>query len=357
MSTISNTRLIISILQQIPRHPANISINELREKLLQAEGLDIPIRNMQRYLSQVKGHFGLDCEEVEAGKANRWFVENVERRSANRSVMPSAQAISYVMANQMLEGIAPSSILRQLEPAFKQALASLSSANKGYATWDKKVKVVPDSLPMIKQPVSQGIIDTAVDCILRETQLEIIYTPRGATNPKKYKISPLGMVVKGPKQYLVCMDESSSKKTPKHFLLNRVQDCSDTHDSIDKNLLTGDKAFDLERYCQRGQLDILYDQEPITLIAEVKPRVWKTIQDNPISEDQKLAPKTDGDTENMILSATVANNYELKRWILSYSHHITVLEPQVLREKIQENSVNAASNYQGSNEDNMKRHA
>ncbi len=355
MSTLTNTRLIISILQQIPRHPGSISVSALREKLQEKEQVDIPVRNMQRYLSQVKGHFGLDCMDAEFGNAKMWFVENVERRNPDRVHMPTPRAVSHVIAQQLLEHVAPKPILKSLESVFKQAHTSLSPSGGFCVELSKKVKVIQDGLPTIKKSVTQEVIDVALECILCETQVDIVYQPEKSVHPKKYRVSPLAIVVKGASQYLVCIDERSASDKPRHFLFNHLLECESTQTDIDRKYLVGSTAFELNKYCESEGLETNYSSKTITLIAEVKSEAWQSILDHPISEDQRLDAKTDGDTQNKILSATVNNSYELKRWIFSHSNNITVLEPFSLRNSIQEGSINTVDNYQElSNNDHKK---
>ena len=345
MSSISNTRLIISILQHVPRHPGAISVSELRERLLEGEGMDIPVRNMQRYLAQVKGHFGLDCEDAEPGKAKKWFVENVERRDPKRNTMPASKAFSYILVQKLLTTVAPKTLSKELEPHFNHARFSLISKGKGFADWDKKVRVIDDNLALNNQPMAQSTYETIVEGLLSETQLDVVYKPANAAHPTKYRVSPLGLILKGSQQLLVCVDERCSVRKPKHLYLNCIWECDGTSSPVESSFLIGDDAFDLNEYCEKSRLSKAVKDEKITLIAEVDSRMWDELEDRPISENQKVDSKTDGDNERKILSATLDDNQALRRWLLGWADAITVLEPAALRNEIQEATVNSANNY------------
>jgi predicted DNA-binding transcriptional regulator YafY len=239
-----------------------------------------------------------------------------------------------------------------MESVFKHAQNSLSS--NVAVDWNKKIRVISDGLPVVRKSVTQDIIDTALECIFCESQVEIVYQKDMNLAPKKYRVSPLGIIVKGAKQYLVCIDERSNTETPKHFLFNHILECENAQMDIDRKRLIGAQSFDLAEYCKNVNLESMSKSDPITLIAEVKSAAWENLLENPLSENQKLDTKTDGDTQNRILSATVVNNYDLKRWILSHSHNITVIEPLSLRNEIQDSLASAASLYRDTKSEHKK---
>lgn len=64
--------------------------------------------------------------------------------------------------------------------------------------------------------------------------------------------------------------------------------------------------------------------------------------ETPISKDQVVDDQGDGD---MLVKATVKNTWQLRWWLLGFGHHVTVLEPEDLRENFMDVIWEMFDNY------------
>ena len=89
------------------------------------------------------------------------------------------------------------------------------------------------------------------------------------------------------------------------------------------------EGFSLDDYIARGGLQF-GDGATLRLEARVAPWLAEILAETPLADDQQLVPSG----EDFRLTATVADSWQLRWWILSQGAGMTVNNPQELREKI-----------------------
>ena len=89
------------------------------------------------------------------------------------------------------------------------------------------------------------------------------------------------------------------------------------------------EGFSLDDYIARGGLQF-GDGATLRLEARVAPWLAEILAETPLADDQQLVPSG----EDFRLTATVADSWQLRWWILSQGAGLTVLEPDTLRREI-----------------------
>ena len=89
------------------------------------------------------------------------------------------------------------------------------------------------------------------------------------------------------------------------------------------------EGFSLDDYIARGGLQF-GDGATLRLEARVAPWLAEILAETPLADDQQLVPSG----EDFRLTATVADSWQLRWWILSQGAGMTVLEPKDLRKDI-----------------------
>ena len=89
------------------------------------------------------------------------------------------------------------------------------------------------------------------------------------------------------------------------------------------------EGFSLDDYIARGGLQF-GDGATLRLEARVAPWLAEILTETPLADDQQLVPEG----EDFRLTATVADSWQLRWWILSQGAGMTVLEPDTLRREI-----------------------
>lgn len=89
------------------------------------------------------------------------------------------------------------------------------------------------------------------------------------------------------------------------------------------------EGFSLDDYIARGGMQF-GDGATLTLEARVAPWLAEILTETPLAEDQHLVPEG----EDFRLTATIADSWQLRWWILSQGAGLTVDNPLELRDKI-----------------------
>ncbi|MCO7225114.1 YafY family protein [Pleionea sp. CnH1-48] len=320
----------IMMLQRLPTQ-GKMTAGELCQYLEQ-EGFPVSRRTVERDLKSLEGYFGVCCDNNT--DTYGWSVDLKSIQQIGQ--MGVSQAITYFIAEKVLSDITPNNLLKSMQPMFNMAKRTLSSNKNIHARWPDKVMIIPEFIGLQKKPVKQEILDNVFDALLSESQIEISYTKRGQTKPKRYQLSPLGIVVKGPIQYLVAYDENPESRAVKSFVLHRMVSCRESFEPI-----SVPQDFTLSNYVEEGAINFSFKPSKIRFKAIVDERVWATLIENPLGEDQQLKEKNG----KMELQVTVANTYDFERWVLGYASHITVLQPKKMVDKVKDYIAEMIQNY------------
>ncbi|NCB85753.1 MAG: WYL domain-containing protein, partial [Bacteroidia bacterium] len=88
-------------------------------------------------------------------------------------------------------------------------------------------------------------------------------------------------------------------------------------------------GFSLDEYIAQGALQF-GDGRTIRLKARISPWLADILTETPLTADQRLEPIGD----ELRLTATITDSWQLRWWILSQGAGMTVLEPKDLRKDI-----------------------
>jgi predicted DNA-binding transcriptional regulator YafY len=202
------------------------------------------------------------------------------------------------------------------------------------STWASKVRVFPRGLSLEPPNVDKATLALVYDALLENRRFEVTYRIRGEKNDRAFEVNPLGLVVRGSLLTLVCTIGKSD--APRQLHLHRMRDARPTTRAA--HVPSG---FDLDAHIREGNLSFLLG-EKMRLRARFGEVVVPTLEETPLSKDQKLTRQPDG---RVILDATVPDTLELRGWLASYGPHVEVLEPSELREQIGRQARETAALY------------
>ncbi len=135
-------------------------------------------------------------------------------------------------------------------------------------------------------------------------------------------LRPLGLVQRSQVTYLIASAESF--EDIRQFVLHRIQ----TAAPIDRPA-NRPPDFDLQRYIESGTLQFGSGQS-IRLKAWITEGLARLMRETPLSQDMEISQLPDGAT----LTATVADSWELRWWILSHAGSIRIDKLHSLKEAI-----------------------
>ena len=301
-------------------------------KALNDAGFRITKRQVERDLKELMEAFPLDCNNTSPPYGWKW----VNGASTDFPGLTVAEAISLRMVEDTLKPLLPVSVLQALEPRFRQAenkLILLSKENRK-AQWVNKVRTVSPTFPLIPPVIDSAVLELVQDALLADEQIEVGYRGMGSEEVKPMRLHPLGMVSRGPVTYLVAT--TFDYVDVRLYAVHRMTSATRTGEPIKRPA-----DFDLDAYIQAGGLHF-GNGKTIRLSAWVSEGLARILEETPMSEDQSL--KLDGD--EIKLTATVMDSWQLTWWLMSQGDSIEVVSPVALRRKIAEKLADAAAQYE-----------
>ncbi len=188
------------LLKLLPTRGAGKTAAELTRALKEA-GFPVTKRSVERDLNDLLDVFRLDRNDKSPPYGWRWPYDT----PAALPGITVAEALSLRLVQDTLRPLLPASVIKSLEPRFRQAeakLATLAERNPT-AQWADKVRSVPPTLPLLAPAIDIDILETVQEALLANQQLEADYRAMGTEEPSAIRLHPLGLITRGPVTYLV----------------------------------------------------------------------------------------------------------------------------------------------------------
>ena len=321
---------LLEILKRLPTHGPGISARELTDWLTD-EGFEVSKRTVERDLSALAVHFQLVYNDKSVPYGWRWMSDAVTEFPA----LTVADAMSLHLVEDLLAPLLPAALLDSLRPRFRQARKKLDSLSKEHpnSRWLDKVRHVPPTLPLLPPKIADGVLATVQEGLLTDRQLEIAYQRPGDEEAMALRLHPLGLVQRGPVTYLVAT--AFTYTDVRLYAIHRITGASVLTEPAHRP-----DGFSLDEYIAQGAFQF-GDGRTIRLVARVSPWLADILTETPLTADQQLEPVG----EELRLTATITDSWQLRWWILSQGQGITVLEPEALRKEIGGELRKCLANY------------
>ena len=310
---------LLELLNLLDPHGLGHTAFELTEKLREL-GYKVEKRTVERDLVRLSEKCGVQCDD--SSMPYRW--KRLVSRSVPLPEVNMADALSLVLAEELLRELAPVSLLKALEPKFAQAQSRLTATQKNtLAQWKDRVRYLPPGLPFLPPKVDERVLRLVKDAILEERQIEVRYSGREATKDSEQTLHPLALVQHGSVAYLVATAFDYGE--PRLYALHRIRAVTVTNDPAERP-----KDFSLDGFLAAGGMQ--FGEGPqVRLKAIVSNKLACYLQESPLSREQKLKPI---DKDHYRFEVSVKDSWQLHFWILSQGAEIVVEGPKALREKI-----------------------
>lgn len=321
-----------TMLRLVPRYPTKITSAALTAALI-AEGFGISKRSVERDLDLLSAAFPLLCDN--RAKPYGWSWQE-DAKPLQIPGLQAHEALIFKLAEAHLASLLPAALRVSLVPYFKLADQRMKNADgrRGPTSWPGKVRVVPPTQPLLPPKVSESVFRAITQALLDGVQLAARYHARGASQPAPYRLSPLGLVQRGPISYLVATTQDHDD--PHTFALHRFASAAPLDDTV------RDAAdFDLDAYIGKGAMGFRHSDASMELIVRFDAPAAEHLRDTPLSKDQKLLD--DGDY--VMLTATVPDTGQLRWWLLGFGSQIEVLAPDHLRKEMAACATAMAARY------------
>ena len=323
------------LLRKIPRHPQKITSQTLYNYLLH-QNYEVTERTVQRDLTELSRVFEIVADE--RNKPYGWsWAEHAE--SFDLPGMSSDEALTWVLAEQHVRQMLPSSTLDYLRPYFKTAHKRLNGEtqpNLGHS-WLNKVRTVPPTQPLIPTTIDPEVQRLISEALLREYQVELRYRRKGERECKTYQAHPLALIQRGGVLYL--FTRLFDYPNAMLLALHRIEQVTPLVDRPAE----APPGFDLDEELAKGRLDF-GSGERIEIQLKFYAGKGEHLYETPLSEDQRIEETPDQKGE-LTVTAAVADTPQLKWWILGFGDGVEVLTPETLRLDLSQTSAKMAAIY------------
>lgn len=320
------------MLRAVPRYPQKVTAQALRQTLYD-QGFDVTERTVQRDLTELSDVFPLIADERE--KPFGWSWQK-DARNFDLPGLTLQESLTFVLAEQHLSGLLPSSILEQLQHYFGAAHRRLDGEPQPHhcRSWLDKVRTVPPTQPLLQPDIDPRVHDVISEALLHEKQVLVSYRRRGSELAVEYRIHPLALVQRDTVIYLhVRIRDYPDTRI---LALHRIQSATLTDDRVDYP-----ENYQVDETIKAGVWGFGNGE-----LAQVKLLFKKGCADHlhetRLSADQNISTRDDGCVE---IVASLAITPQLTWWLLGFGDGVEVLAPKSLRNKFAAVAAGMARTY------------
>lgn len=303
-----------------------IGTQDIRQKLLD-KGIEISLRTIQRDLHQIAERFPIECKET-TPKGWRWLPDAPMMSMPN---MSDSQAVTFLMVEQHLRHLLPPSLLTEIEPWFSLAKKNVEQHKNAGKQWLNRVRIVPATQPLIPPSIDHNVRQIIYEALLKEKQIDCIYSGRNKNDDKSYTLNPLALVQRGAIIYLICT-KAQDLNDIRTFAMHRFKSAT----LLDSRAIQPIK-FNIDDYIEQGSLGFRIDSEQPTINVDLEltfgGKEAAIFFESKLTKNQKI--EKIGDDEYKI-SANVPLNQQLIWWLRGYGKKLLHIEPQEVADLVWE---------------------
>lgn len=331
MSSNSNDTLMRQweMLRLLPRAPRKTTVTELQQRL-EVQGYPTSSRTIERDLQNLSQRFGLVVDQSSKPYGWSWA------KDANFGFTPRlsiSQGVALLLSQVHLRNFLPQTVLKDLAPFFQ--MAEKEVATTGWKDWHRCTAILPASLPLLAPDIPRNVLEVVHRALALKVSLHGTYHTKGKNAAKEMKIHPLGLLVRGSVQYLVCT--LRDYKDIRHLALHRLRSVV----LLDEPCVPP-ADFDFSQYVATTASKY-HSQGKIRLRVRFSAETADHLRDTPISDDQQISiPDASGWVG---LTATVENDETLRWWLLGFGSRVIVIEPEGLQREIGAELARGAKMY------------
>lgn len=299
-----------------------------------AEILEVSLRTTFRLLDTMKTEWGAPIERDAKRKGYCYSEESYALPAIH---LTEGELVAVFLAEKVLAQYRGTPYADQLARAFDklskylpdEIRVDLSAADSCYSF---RVAAVSELDIVLFRRIAQAV--------LRRHQVEMVYHTQYRDDTTTRVVDPYHLRNVGGEWYL--LGYCHRRKALRIFLISRIEEISETgrHFRIPEN-------FNASSYLA-GAFGIVAghseDEGPINVVLRFDAWAARYIREKIWHLSQRLTDETDG-CVRMVLQ--LDSLLEIKRWILSWGHHVQVLAPEHLVEMVRNEAADIHHLYEG----------
>ena len=323
----------IAMLELIPRSPRKTHVKEIKDKLSD-RGFEIDERSIQRDLVALERTLPLVCDSRDKPYGWSWAKSS---DGIQAPAMDPVEALTLSLAEQYLEPLMPKASFKRIGIFFNRANAILKEQSpKLINRWRRRVRILPEMLRFKKPQIDAEVEQALYKAAFEGRQIRALYRKRGESKSNLRKIHPLGLVMKGNINYLICMMDED-RDQPRHLPLHRFEKV----DLLEKESREP-KKFNLDEFTHKNNLSYAYSEELYTFEAMFDSTAAAHLIETPLNGTQKVCKQANG---KLLVSARMTDTLQFEQWLMSFGSDVEILKPKKLRDKFKLLAKNLSEKY------------
>ncbi len=311
----------IAMLQLIPRSPRKTYTREIKDKLAD-RGFEIDERSIQRDLISLERTLPLVCDSRDKPYGWSWAKSS---EGIQAPAMDPVEALTLSLAEQYLEPLMPKASYKRIGIYFDRANTVLKEQSpKLINRWRQRVRVLPEMLrfkrPQINNDVEQALYEAAFE----GKQIKAQYRKRGESESNLRHIHPLGIVMKGSINYLICMMDED-KENPRYLPMHRFLRVNILNEKVQEP-----KGFDLDEFTHTNNLSFEFSKNLYNFKALFDFTAAAHLIETPLNSSQKVIRQDDG---RLLVSGRMTDTLQFEQWLKSFGSDVEIIAPKKLRNK------------------------
>jgi proteasome accessory factor B len=153
----------------------------------------------------------------------------------------------------------------------------------------------------------------------------INYQSLSATEPVEHEVYPYGLTYHRGSLYLIARPSDRQKML--HFKVDRIEEAVAGPFTFEPP-----EDFNVHDHLA-DSFGVFQGDGKIAIKVRFLPRVAPYVLESKWHDSQKLTKQKDG---SVLAEFLLSNTEEIKRWILSFGQHAVVIEPELLRQEMNE---------------------
>jgi len=322
------------LLRLIPRQPQKITVKSIAS-VLDSEGFDVTERTIQRDLQELSRLFSLVVDDRDRPFGWSW---KKDARSFDLPGMTLNEGLAWVMLEQYLLQMLPSTSLQHLKPYFSSAHQRIKSegAFNRSRSWIDKIRILPPNQPLISPQIDPQVQKTVSEALFNELRLEIRYRKKNEAEPVVYQIHPLALIQRGHVLYLYA--RLFNYPDARSLAMHRIEQVVPLNEPA-----VYPDDFDLDECVNRGVWGFGGEQQ-CELVLRFYERKGEHLYETPLASNQQL--QWDDEVAGILtVRAIVPDTPQLRWWILGFGDCAEVLAPASLRHELSQLVVRMGARY------------
>ncbi|MGL0822775.1 helix-turn-helix transcriptional regulator [Vibrio vulnificus] len=313
------------ILESIPCYPDSISSIEIRDILASAELLPSgpddksQLRTVQRCINKViENHISVETNDEH--RPYRYQIAKGHRHPIKPDGMSSV--VSLRVIEKEIKSMLPPTLRTDVEAIFSSLKQEETQQTK---LWNERFCYFQRELPLEAPEVGHQFFKLIEQALLNKKDIEFTYQKRGATEPKGYLLTPLGLFLHGNSFYMVGMMPNDPDKIS-IYALHRVHSLRIGFSSTDTLA-----KFNVKEYVEQNARHFA-GGEMVTIVLKIENlNGLHLIEETLLSPNQKVIAYS---KEYTTVEASVRDSLTLEWWLLKNANIVEVISPISLRNKI-----------------------